>query len=148
MATTITLRKQLSVSAEKVFELVSTPDYMVQWFSPNPDISLSIKKYDFVVGGHYEYCYTLADGTERTLHGEFCDIRENARIVFTWVWLPPDLHADIDTLVTWDLVANDEGTEFIVTHEQITLADMRDRQLAGWEGAANRLKALIESLSQ
>lgn len=139
----VKLQRQFSISKERLFELLTTPHYMQQWFFPAPDIRMKIIARDFNVGGKYRFHYTMPDGDIHVVVGQYCAIDAPHTLAFTWGWVEPDDHADIETLVTLTLQETDSSTTLSVLHERLPVGDMLDRHEAGWLGTLNNLNSLV-----
>jgi uncharacterized protein YndB with AHSA1/START domain len=66
------------------------------------------------------------------------------RLVFTWTWEPPDVHAGIETLVSVTLAPKDRGTRLQVRHEGFPTNASRDRHDVGWSGTLERLPEVLQ----
>ena len=139
MENTLIVRQHFDISTARLFQLLSQPMYLEQWFSPSPDIEVNVMEHEFQLGGKYRLQYTQPDGSVVVVCGEFTEIEPGSRISFTWTWQKPDVHADIPTLVTWVLVAKNLGTELTVLHQKIPDSEFHQRHKLGWLGAMDRL---------
>jgi uncharacterized protein YndB with AHSA1/START domain len=73
----------------------------------------------------------------------FRHVDPDRRLVFTWTWEPPDLHAGIETVVSITLAPDDRGTRLRVRHEGLPTDESRDRHDAGWSGTLGRLSEVL-----
>lgn len=139
MEEALILRQIFAVSKPRLFKLLSTPEYLEQWFSPSEQIMILVMRHEFIKGGRFQVQYTLPDGNKIVASGEFICIDPNDMLSFTWEWQPPDIHAGVSTIVTWRLIEKDQGTELTVIHEKIPDKACYERHHAGWVGTFNRL---------
>lgn len=142
----VTLKRHFAISAERLFELLSTPEHMQQWFHPSPEIRMELDQQAFEVGGRYKFYYHIPNGEIHTVVGEYCAIEPPTLIAFTWGWEEPDENAGINTLVTLSLDEQDGRTELTVLHEQLHAGDMLDRHEAGWLGTLDLLEQCVNTL--
>jgi uncharacterized protein YndB with AHSA1/START domain len=140
----LVLRRSYPRNRLCVFDAFASADALEQWFSPASDISTRVIEFDFRSGGRYRIVFSLPDGTETSLRGEFTRIDRPIQLRFTWCWEKPDPHAGLDTLVTIDFVDKGGITEVVVSHEKMEDSEARDRHSAGWRGALERLHAWLE----
>lgn len=135
-------RRRYKASREAVFAAFTDPALLRRWFSPAEEIATEVAAFDLRVGGRYRFGFRTATEDHGYVGGEFLEITPTERLVYTWMWEPPDPHAGMETLVTVELRADNEETELTLRHERFTSDDARDRHLGGWTGALERLRLL------
>lgn len=140
----VTLSRTYAVQTERLYEVLTKPEYMEQWFSPSPDIVLSVQQHERTVGAPYKFCYRQPDGSLSVVVGEYVALERPSLIAFTWGWTEPDPHAGISTLVTMTLKQRERGTDLTVLHEKLPAGDVANRHREGWDGTLDRLQLLIE----
>lgn len=67
---------------ESVFQAFADPQKLAQWFAPEP-FTIPKSESDFRVGGRYMWVMRDEDGNDFTATGEYRDIAEPERLVFT-----------------------------------------------------------------
>jgi len=139
----VTLKRCFPISQDALFDLLTTPKHMQQWFHPSPDTRMEVKQQIFEVGGAYRFHYHLANGEIHTVVGAYCAITPPYLLAFTWGWEEPDEHAGLSTLVTLSLSDHTDGTLLTVLHEKLHVGDMLDRHTSGWQGTLDNLGLLI-----
>lgn len=144
VVTPLVLRRSYPRDRLCVFDAFASAHAMEQWFSPASDIATKIIEFDFRSGGRYRIAFSLPDGTETSLRGEFTRIDRPIQLCFTWRWEKPDPHAGLDTFVTIDFIDKGAITEIVVSHAKMEDSEARDRHSAGWWGALERLHAWLE----
>ncbi|HVU01141.1 MAG TPA: SRPBCC domain-containing protein [Polyangiaceae bacterium] len=137
----VKVRRTLAASAERVFAAFSDAALVARWLRPSPDVKLTVLSLDFRVGGAYRFAYDVPTGERMIVGGVYREIRKPARIVFTWLIEPPDVHAGIESEVTVSLSATTGGTEVVIRHDRFGRADANDRHRQGWTGALENLAA-------
>lgn len=138
----LTLSKTFLISPERLFSLLSTPNYLEQWISPHESISIKVIEYNFIIGGKYIFEYTQPDGEQVECHGKFITINSPNEISLTWQWQKPDNHAGIQTTVTWLLQKEDDETKLTIIHDGAN-AQFYERHKIGWTGTFDRLATFI-----
>ncbi|MDH5180498.1 MAG: SRPBCC domain-containing protein [Gammaproteobacteria bacterium] len=138
-------RRQYRHQIHHVFNAFATAEAISQWFAPHESIKTNVTQYEFYTGGRYRMEFTLPDGITTSLTGEFHAIDKPAHLAFSFCWEKPDPHADIDTLVSIDLLEDGEYTQLIVSHIKLKGEDMRARHNEGWLGTLSRLDDYLNS---
>lgn len=142
----VTVTRHFAINTKKLFDLLSTPEHMQQWFHPSPEIRMEVQHQAFEVGGNYKFFYHIPTGETHTVVGEYCAIDPPKLLAFTWGWEEPDEHAGLRTLVTLSLSEKAKGTELTVLHEHLPVGDVHDRHEAGWMGTLDNLARFIGTL--
>lgn len=116
---------------------------MRRWWSPDPEVAVEILDWTLRVGGPWRFAYRFPDGSVIHVRGLFRHVAPRRRLVFTWTWEPPDVHAGIETVVSIDLIPSDEGTRIRVRHDGFPTDESRDRHDAGWSATLDRLPEVL-----
>jgi uncharacterized protein YndB with AHSA1/START domain len=141
--TSLTLVRRIKARPQIVFDAVTTPEGITQWWGPDAGPVLAAEV-DLRVGGRYRVRFMrMLDNTEYESSGEFLEILRPERVVMSWRWTErmPD---EGESRVQFALKAIPEGTELTFTHSQ--LADDEETRLsheAGWAGAFDKLETLF-----
>ncbi|MFO1043269.1 MAG: SRPBCC domain-containing protein [Planctomycetaceae bacterium] len=144
--TRIEMIREFTARRELVFQAMSNAKFVQRWFFPRRDVVLVIDQFDFAMKGRYRFRYHFPDGTISKVNGQFLKIVRNESVEFTWTWEPPDPHANVQTLVTWQLEDLPSGTRLFVTHEQLP-DDYIQMFGPGWNQTIQHLAELIDSLN-
>ena len=137
------VRRYLAASPERVFAAFASAELVAQWLTPAPDVKLTVLELDFRVGGRYRFAYDTPDGQRMLVGGVYRAIEPPARLGFSWLIEPPDIHAGIESLVTVSLAARGAGCDLLVMHERFGRADANARHAQGWAGALEQLQQLL-----
>jgi uncharacterized protein YndB with AHSA1/START domain len=70
--------------------------------------------------------------------GEYLELDEPSRIVQSWRWAGDDR----DSRVTIDLTPAADGTDLVVTHDQLD-EETAEKYRAGWQSCLDRLPAYL-----
>jgi uncharacterized protein YndB with AHSA1/START domain len=136
------VRRRFTVAPEKVFSAFAEAELVGRWLSPSPEITLTVLRFDFRVGGTYRFSYHLPGGETVIVGGAYRSIEPPRQIVFSWVIEPPDEHAGIESEVTVTIAP--DGSELLIRHEKLSRVDAVVRHADGWRVALDRLTALLE----
>jgi uncharacterized protein YndB with AHSA1/START domain len=117
---------------ERVFQAWLKPELAVQWFSPENLTPLSFRS-DAKVGGSYTHVMKTPEGESITTVGQYLEIVENEKLVFSW-----GKAGLVESIVTIELTDQDGGT--LVTLTQIKLPDdLVPGHIKGWESALRHM---------
>jgi uncharacterized protein YndB with AHSA1/START domain len=138
---TLELRQTFAATREKVFRAWTDPQALKAWWGP-PGYETSAASVDLRAGGSYRLAMRkLPDGAVFHLSGEFIEVREPQRLVYTWRWeAQPELG---DTLVTVEFNERGGETELVLVHERFPSLAVRNEHETGWNGCFERLAAYL-----
>lgn len=135
----LVLTRSFAAPPETVFDVWTKPEHMHNWFGPTPDFTNPFIEVDLRVGGRYRVAFLSPDGEQNVVGGEFLVVEPPRKLVYTWTWEEPNEHAGLTTQVTVEFRPTAGGTELLLTHEQFSSHEMRQRHENGWAGALDRL---------
>ena len=136
---TLEIRRVFNASRQQIFQAWTQPETIVQWFAPTSEHVTSVPKLDLIAGGQYRIEMKAPDGNTYSAIGEYLEISEPEKLVFTWAWDG----GDSGMLVTIDLYEKNNGTELVLTHEKFPDSGSRDHHNEGWIGCLDRLVSHI-----
>ena len=70
---------------ELVFDVVTKPEHVRNWFAPFED-EMTVCSIDLRVGGKYHMVFVTSDGTECSFRGTYLEIDRPTWIVDTWLF--------------------------------------------------------------
>jgi uncharacterized protein YndB with AHSA1/START domain len=140
----VEISRRLAATPERVFAAFADPRLVERWLTPSPEISLTVRLFEFREGGMYRFAYRLPDGATVVVGGVYRRIDPPWKIVFSWVIEPPDEHAGIDSEVTVTITAHGDGAELVIHHEKLVRPDAMARHAEGWRGALEQLATTLE----
>jgi uncharacterized protein YndB with AHSA1/START domain len=142
----IVTTRQFDAPIDLVFDVLTNPEHVRNWFAPFED-TMTVCSIDLRVGGDYHMVFVTGDGTECSFRGTYLELERPTRIVDTWLfegW--PDADA-VETVIL-------EET-FGVTTARMTLAFRdqagRDRmtrtdgQEDSWDKMEDYLRSLVHT---
>ena len=137
----IQVRRTLKAKRERVFRAWTQPEVMARWFFPGEGWTCDVTS-DLRVGGAWRVLMRDAEGGEHNQFGEYREVVDQSRLVFTWNC--PDLGVE-SSVVTVELRDADGGTELTLTHELPPDPKVRSGHEEGWHGCLGNLEKLLQS---
>lgn len=136
----LTLKRHLKAPIAKVFQALTRPEALKQWFGPSDSYTISEAKVDLRVGGAYRIVMVEESGAEHRVGGKYREIVPNERLVYSWAW---ESTPEVESLVTITLKAAGQETDLTLRHEQLADAKARDMHRSGWTGTLVRLERYL-----
>lgn len=133
-AMSLTVRKFILAPPEKLFAAWITPAIMNQWFCP-AGLTVVDSSADPRVGGSY-HIVMKEGGSTHTVRGTYRELVPGKKLVFTHRWDEPEA---VETLVTVDFAARDDGTEITLTQRGFRDKDSQHSHEQGWQSTLDRL---------
>lgn len=137
----LTLKRQIKASPARIFKAWTDPAKLIHWFGPHETEDGSVvAEMDLRIGGSYRIGFRTSDGKAHDASGEFKEIVENEKLVFTWTW---DSEPDQQTLMTITLRGEEGGTMLTLTHALLADEASRADHEKGWTGVIDRLERFV-----
>ena len=137
---TLVIERVFDAPREQVWKAWTDHDLRMQWLSPK-GFHMNEDDGDIQTGVSYKACMISPEGHESRYAGEYCEIKEPEKLVFTHTW-----HNDtcgipgIETICTVLLEETDNGkTKMTFTQSGISSAASRDSQNGGWSECFDKL---------
>lgn len=140
--TSLTLVRRVSARPETVFDAISTPDGISEWWGPD-DGPVLIAEFDLRVGGRFRVRFRMLDGTEHECSGEILQVVRPARLAMSWRWLGQE--AESESRVEIALRPIDDGTELTFTHTLLPSDQAAREHEEGWNGSLDKLERYLLS---
>jgi len=138
--TSLTLVRRIRARPAIVFEALTAPDGIAQWWGPDAGPVL-LAETDVRIGGRFRVRFRMLDGTEHESTGEYLEVAESKRLVMSWQWTSggePEEAGEVSR-VEIDLKGIDAGTEITFTHTRLRTEASRASHERGWAGALDKL---------
>jgi uncharacterized protein YndB with AHSA1/START domain len=140
---TLRLHRELPAPRPVVFRACVESDDLARWWGPHgfttPHIELDLR-----VGGGYRFGMQPPDGELFHLSGEFREIEQPARLVYTFRGEDPDPD-DRETIVTMSFSDRGDSTEVVVSQRGFATETRRALHVDGWTDSLDRLQELMSS---
>jgi uncharacterized protein YndB with AHSA1/START domain len=120
-----------------VFKAWSAPEHMTRWLGPK-NFTAPHCKMDFRIGGAYRACIRSAEGQEYWMRGNYREIVEPERIVFTFAW-EEDGERGRDTVITVTFAEHGGKTRMTFRQAFFESISERDSHNEGWNECFDRL---------
>jgi uncharacterized protein YndB with AHSA1/START domain len=132
------MKRILRAPASAVFTACTQPEELAKWWGPRGFTTPAIEL-DLRVGGRYRFAMQPPEGDLFHLTGEFLEVDPPSRLVYTFVWEPPDPD-DRETVVTL-------AFHKVVDFTQGVFATEARRALheQGWTESLERLQGLLST---
>ena len=140
---TIQITRHLKAPRDRVFSYFASADGLRQWMGPG-DVKVLECLADFRVGGAYSVQMTSPQFGEMTASGEYREIVEPEKIVYTWKWEDAADGAKVESVVSIELIAVGEETELRLTHTGFPSPESRGNHEHGWGACLGKLEALLQ----
>ena len=142
-ATTLQIRRAFNAPREKLFQAWTDPKKMTEWFChAKPNLIGKLVVMDVRSGGQYGFDVSDANGKVFKVRGEYLEIKEPEKLVFTWFWETEPAYGN--TVVTLEFVDLGNKSELILTHERFANSDARDKHSIGWAFCLDSLQWNVE----
>ena len=133
----LTLKRRLGASAQKVFAAWTDPEKIVHWFGPTETASGSVQAdMDVRVGGRYRIRFQTADGEQHEVGGTYREVVPSERLVFSWAW---HTTPERESLITITLKPDGDATMLTLHQERFFDEKARDGHQRGWIGTLEKL---------
>ena len=141
----LTITRVFDAPRQLVFEAWTKPEHVVRWWGPK-HFTLRTCEQDFRVGGKYRFCMRAPDGSDHWVWGEYHEIVEPQRLVFSWHREDADGKPFNESVVTVTFAAHEGGKTKLTMHQAVfwTVED-RDAHQGGWSQCLDRLGAFVET---
>lgn len=130
-----------------VFSAWSRVEHLVQWFGPK-NFTLPFCEVDFRIGGSYRFCMLSPEGEEHWVWGEYREIVEPERLVFTWNRENSDGQIWSSTVVELGFAEHDGETAFTLRQSSFETTAYRDEHGFGWGQALDRLASFVQGVEK
>jgi uncharacterized protein YndB with AHSA1/START domain len=137
--------REFDAPMELVFDVLTKPEHVRNWFAPFED-KLTVCDIDLRVGGTYHMVFVTPDGTECSFRGAYLELVRPTRIVDTWLF---EGWPDAEAVETVDLLETDGVTKVrmnLAFRDQAGRDHMTktDGQEDSWDKMEDYLRSLVE----
>jgi uncharacterized protein YndB with AHSA1/START domain len=125
-----------------VWQAWTQSEHLLRWSCPR-DFAMLFSEGDLRVGGNWRAGMRSPEGREYVMGGEYREIAEPERLVFTHGWEDDEIHDGHETLVTVLLEESSGRTTMTFSQANLATASSRDGHAEGWRGAFDNLEAYL-----
>ena len=138
----LTLKRRIKASPEKVYAAWTDPQKLIQWFRTSRIVPSSLRaEMDLRVDGRYRFSFKHDDGEYFEVGGAYREVVPNERLVFSWAWHSTP---ERESLVTVQLKPEGGGTLLVFNHAQFFDEAARDNHQRGWNELLAKLEKLVD----
>ena len=139
---TVKFHRVLRAPPARVFRAFTDADAMAKWLPPH-GFTGKVHEMDARVGGRYRMSFTnLSTGSSHAFGGEYVELVQDARLVYTDRFDDPNLPGEMRTTIMLKKVS--VGTELNVTQEGMPPVIPPEACYLGWQESLQLLKLLVE----
>lgn len=139
--TSLTIVRRIKARPAIVFDALTTPEAIFQWWGPDPGPVLAAET-DARAGGRYRVRFRELGGAEHESSGVYLEFRRPERLAMSWRWTG-GAEDPGESLLEIDLRPIAEGTELTLTHSRLHDTDSSRSHEGGWNGALDKLERLL-----
>ncbi len=139
----ILLTREFQAPIELVFDVLTKPEHVRNWFAPFED-RITVCTIDLRVGGTYHQVFETNDGTECSFRGTYLEVESPHRTVATWMF---EGWPGVEAVETLDLLETDGVTKMTLN---LAFRDMDGRghmtMTDGFEDTSDKMAAYLSTL--
>jgi uncharacterized protein YndB with AHSA1/START domain len=138
---TLRVERLIAAPPERVFDLWTEPDLLVQWWGPE---GYAVPSHDLDVrpGGQWTTTLRGTDGLLRIVSGVYRVIEPPHRLVMSWAWHDDQGRRgnESEIVVTFDPAPG--GTRLVLLQQEFATTADRDGHAGGWTSSFNKLSKI------
>ena len=143
----LVIQRIFSAPRETVFEAWTKVEHVVNWFGPN-GFTAPFCEIDFRVGGSYRICMRSPESGDHWVWGEYQEIVEPERIVFTWR-RGQDYRGELWSSTIVELSFEPKGdtaTQFTLRQSQFETVPYCEEHSIGWNQCLDRFGEYVSEI--
>jgi len=131
----LSIKQTFDAPISRLFECFTLPELIQQWHSPDDSMGIAAEV-DLRVGGNYRIEMTRQDGQSHVAIGQYHEIEEPNKLVYSWRWEGAE---GPDTMITVNFKQSGAQTEVELIHTGFENNDTTQHHSQGWKGIFDRL---------
>src|ERR1700687_4790416 len=136
----LTFKRRLNASPEKVYAAWTDPKKIIRWFGRADAKPGSFQAdIDARIGGRYRVSFST-DGEYYEVGGVYREVVPNRKLVFSWAWHSTP---ERESQVRVSLQPYGDGTLLTLQHEQLFDSAARDGHERGWLASLDKLETYL-----
>jgi len=137
----LTLKRRIKASPEKVYAAWTDPQKLIRWFRIPTVVAASVRaEIDLRPGGRFRFSFDDLSGEHHEVGGVYREVVPNARLVFSWAWHSTP---ERESQVSITLKPESGGTLLTLHHEQFVDERARDGHARGWVAMLDNIEQLF-----
>lgn len=133
------IKQEFNTPVASLFKAWSNPEVIKMWFAPG-DMTVPEARANVSVGGEYRFVMQNAEGEQFIVGGQYLEVVDNEKLVFSWQWEGSDNVTHVTVLFS---KVDDGRSALELVHSEFEDQDACDKHNQGWQGClANLPKAL------
>lgn len=140
--TDLRLERDFSVSPERLFLWVTTPEKLLKWWGPE---GMDIPEHDLDLSrtGPWFSIMRNGDGQQFKVSGHVTHVDAPKSVGFTWGWHDDNDQRGGESHVTFTVVASNDGARLLVDHRKLDDSEQSARHESGWTSSLRKLATNI-----
>jgi uncharacterized protein YndB with AHSA1/START domain len=137
----IIIEIHIAAPPERVFQAISDPRQIPQWWGQTGMYRCTEASVDLRVGGKWRNGGVTGESGQFDAHGEYLEIDPPRLLVHTWIasWT-----GDVKTIVRWELEPSKGGTLVRIRHTGLAAHPGLSESYKGWPTILSWLRDLLE----
>lgn len=136
------LERDFAVTAQRLFDWISTPEKLLQWWGPEgmfvPEHAL-----DFTRTGAWYSVMQNDEGQRYKVSGQVTHSDPPRSVGFTWAWHDDADQRGHESHVTFTVVAAGDGARLLIEHRDLDGSEQSASHEKGWNSTLRKLAAHI-----
>lgn len=142
VAAPVRLERRYAVPIERVFDYLTKPELLAQWWGPEPIVRVE-GDLDLRRPGPWNSTMISGEGARYHVSGQVTRVEHPVLVAFTWGWHDETGKRGPESHVMIELSAEAEGTHLVLTHRDLPDAEQGRRHAEGWTSTLRKLDALL-----
>jgi uncharacterized protein YndB with AHSA1/START domain len=136
------LQRRFPVSPEHLFDWVTTPERLLQWWGPE---GLHVPEHDLDLSRTGPWFSIMQNGDGERFHvsGQVTHVDVPKSVGFTWAWHDAEGNRGAESHVTFTIVATADGAMLVIDHRELGDDDVANRHRDGWGSTLRKLETLL-----
>ena len=138
------ISRTFDASRERVWNAWTDPDEIERWLCPE-GFTVAFAEGDVRPGGAWRSGMRSPDGDVLVVCGEYREVVEPERLVFTHAWEDSDGQPRNETVVTVTLAVDVDRTALTFRQEGLASVESREANEEGWNGVLEHLASHLRA---
>jgi uncharacterized protein YndB with AHSA1/START domain len=140
--TDLRLERDFPVTAQKLYDWISTPDKLLQWWGPE-GMHVPVHNLDFSRTGPWYSVMQNSEGQQYKVSGHVTHVDPPRSVGFTWAWHDESDARGDESHVTFTVEGSETGSRLILDHRDLGDDERSASHEKGWASTLRKLAAQI-----